>query len=83
MNNKGNIKKTIQYKKEYDDLITKLFKGLQIERQDLNNLIIGAGINQIIENVKVIGISEYESQVLKKETRNKMNILKGDTNVKE
>ncbi|MBO7733017.1 MAG: hypothetical protein J6S67_10700 [Methanobrevibacter sp.] len=79
INDKGNIKKTIQFKQEYDELITKLFKGLQIERQDLNNLIIGAGINQIIENVKVIGISEYESQKLKGEILNKLNILKGES----
>ena len=78
VNKKGNIKKTIQFKKEYDELITKLFKGLQIERQDLNNLILGAGINQILENVKVIGISEYESQQLKKEVLNKLQILKGE-----
>lgn len=77
-NKKGNIKKTIQFKQEYDELITKLFKGLQIERQDLNNLILGAGINQILENVKVIGISEYESQQLKKEVLNKLQILKGE-----
>ena len=77
-NKKGNIKKTIQFKQEYDELITKLFKGLQIERQDLNNLILGAGINQILENVKVIGISEYESMQLKKEVLNKLQILKGE-----
>ena len=75
MNKKGNIKKTIQFKQEYDELITKLFKGLQIERQDLNNLVIGAGIDKILENVKVIGISEYESQQLKKEVLNKLQIL--------
>lgn len=75
MNKKGNIKKTIQFKKEYDELLTKLYKGLQVERQDLNNIIIGAGINQIIESVKVIGISEYESQKLKKEVLNQLDII--------
>ena len=81
VNKKGNIKKTIQFKQEYDELITKLFKGLQIERQDLNNLILGAGINQILENVKVIGISEYESQQLKKEVLSKLQILNGANDV--
>lgn len=76
MNEKGNIKKTIQFKKEYDDLITKLYKGLDLERQDINNLIIGAGINQIVENVKILGINEYEKQQLKKEMVENLQILK-------
>ena len=76
MNEKGNIKKTIQFKKEYDELITKLYKGLDLERQDINNLIIGAGINQIVENVKILGINEYEKKQLKKEMVENLQILK-------
>ena len=63
MNEKGNIKKTIQFKKEYDELITKLYKGLDLERQDINNLIIGAGINQIVEIM--------EEYVIKQEKKKK------------